>query len=156
MDTRKRLTISFFALVLVIGYYSMGAAPVKSDDAYSYHGDTEWHTNVTEAKEVAADQGKPVLVYYWTTWCTYCKDYNEKVYSSQAVQNRLDEFVLLAVNLDSDQEAAVRIKNRYDADYPPQHVVITPDGQQVSKLPGYTPKDEFMTYLERSQQRYQQ
>ena len=154
MESRKALTIAFFVLVLSIGYYSMGAAPVRSDSGYSYHGGTEWHTNVTEAQSIAANQDKPILVYFWTTWCTYCEDYNEQVYDTPAVRNQLDEFVLLAVNLDSSQSSHVGVAQQYNADYPPQHVVTTPNGTQVSKLPGYASKNDFLGYLEQAQQRY--
>jgi thiol:disulfide interchange protein len=154
MDSRKALTLAFFAIVLSVGYYSMGAAPVKSDDDYSYHGGTEWRTNVTEAQEVAATRDEPMLVYFWTTWCTYCEDYNQKVYSDPAVRDLLEEFVLVAVNMDSDRPAATQLQQRYDANYPPQHVVVTADGEQVTKLPGYAQKGEFMDYLQRSQRQY--
>ncbi|WP_170864694.1 thioredoxin family protein [Halogranum amylolyticum] len=151
MESRKILTLAFFALVLSVGYYSMNAAPVQSDQSYSYHGETKWQTNVTAVQETAAAEDKPVLIYFWTTWCTYCEDYNEKVYSDSTVQDELDEFVLLAINLDSDRSAATELRQQYDVSYPPQHVTVTADGEQITRLPGYAPKEDFLTYLERSQ-----
>jgi thiol:disulfide interchange protein len=155
MDSRKVLTLAFFALVLSVGYYSMNAAPVQSDESYSYHGETKWHTNMTEAQTIASSQDKPILIYFWTTWCTYCEDYNQQVYSDSSVQAELDEFVLLAVNLDSDRPTATNQSQRYDVSYPPQHVAVTADGEQLTKLPGYAPKDDFLSYLQRSQRQAQ-
>ncbi|WP_458185591.1 thioredoxin family protein [Haladaptatus sp. NG-WS-4] len=156
MTPRKALTLLFLVALLGIGYSSMNAAPVLSDDSYSYHGGTQWHTNFSEARQVAQEQDKPLLVYFWTTWCTYCEDYNQKVYSDPAVRNHLDEFVLVAVNLDDNSQSAARLKQRYNANYPPQHVAVTPQGEQLVKINGYAKKDAFITYLEKAQRRDKQ
>lgn len=156
MTPRKVLTVAFFVLVLGIGYYSMTAAPVLSDQSYSYHGGTKWHTDYDQATRQAAEEGKPVLVYFWTTWCTYCEDYNEKVYPDPAVRDRLDDFVLVAVNLDDDSPTASRLKQRYDAQYPPQHVAVTVNGTRLGRINGYTDKSGFVSFLERAESRYEQ
>jgi len=155
MTPRKALTLVFFVLVLGIGYYSMNAAPVVSDQTYSYHGETQWYTDYEQAQQVAANENKPVLIYFWTTWCTYCEDYDQQVYSDPAVQDRLDEFVLVAVNLDDDSREASQLKQQYEANYPPIHVAVTPDGRELIRINGYA-GDDFATYLDRAQTRYEQ
>jgi thiol:disulfide interchange protein len=154
MTPRKVLTLLFLASLLGIGYLSMNAAPLLSDQSYSYHGGTKWHTNVTEAQQIAERQDKPMLIYFWTTWCTYCEDYNQKVYSDAAVRDDLDEFVLVAVNLDDGSPSATRLQQRYDATYPPQHVAVTPDGETLVEINGYAKKEAFRQYLERARRRY--
>ncbi|WP_458210490.1 thioredoxin family protein [Haladaptatus sp. NG-SE-30] len=156
MSPRKVLTLLFLAALLGIGYHSMNAAPVLSDQSYSYHGGTQWHTNFSDAREVAAEQNKPILVYFWTTWCTYCEDYNQKVYSDPTVRDKLDEFVLVAVNLDNSSPEATRLKQQYNANYPPQHVAVTPQGERLVKINGYAKKEAFIKYLERAQRRAKQ
>ncbi|ODR83201.1 thioredoxin [Haladaptatus sp. W1] len=156
MSPRKILTLVFLAALLGIGYQSMNAAPVLSDQSYSYHGGTKWHTNFSDAQTVAKEEDKPILVYFWTTWCTYCEDYNQNVYSDPAVRDHLDDFVLVAVNLDNDSPQASRLKQRYDATYPPQHVAITPQGDRLVKINGYAKKEAFIDYLERAQRRAEQ
>ncbi|WP_256288647.1 thioredoxin family protein [Halobellus inordinatus] len=155
MNPRKAMTIAFFALLLGIGYLSMNAAPVLSDEGYSYHGEVKWQTNYSSAVETAAAEDEPVVIYYWTTWCTYCEDYNRNVYSDPAVQSELDEFTKVAVNLDSDSESATRLQQRYNINYPPQHVIVTPEGEVLTRIPGYAAKDDFRSYLETAKQRYQ-
>jgi thiol:disulfide interchange protein len=154
MEPRKALTLLFLTLLLGVGYASMNAAPVKSDETYSYHGDTEWRTNVSAAQDLARANDQPVLVYFWTTWCTYCEDYNQQVYSDPVVQEELDEFVLVAVNLDSSRPQATRSMRRYNVSYPPQHVATTADGQRLAKLPGYAERDDFLAFLSRARQQY--
>jgi len=149
---RKATTLAFFALVLGIGYLSMHTAPVLSDERYSYHGETEWRTNFSDAQQVAAERDKPIVLYYWTTWCTYCEDYNQEAYSDPAVKSALDEFVLVAVNLDSDAPEASRLQQRYNVNYPPHHVIVTPEGEELTRIAGYASTQDFLAYLERAQQ----
>ncbi|MFW5918075.1 MAG: thioredoxin family protein [Haloferacaceae archaeon] len=145
---RKILTIAVLVAAVGIGYYSMNSASVLSDDNYSYHGETKWQTDVDEATELAVEEERPVLVYFWTTWCTYCEDYNQNAYQDSAVMERLDEFVLLAVNLEEDKPGTNELQREYDANYPPQHVAITPDGEVLTEINGYAEPDAFRGYLD--------
>ncbi|SEF98594.1 thioredoxin family protein [Halobellus limi] len=155
MNPRKAMTIAFFAALLGIGYVSMNAAPVLSGEGYSYHGETRWQTDYADAVETAAAEDEPVVIYFWTTWCTYCEDYNQNHYSDPAVRSELDEFTKVAVNLDSDAEADARLQQRYNVNYPPQHVVVTPEGDVLTRIPGYAPPEDFLAYLETARERYQ-
>ncbi|AZH26373.1 thioredoxin family protein [Haloplanus aerogenes] len=132
----------------------MNAAPTLSDENYSYHGDTRWQTNVSAAEATAAAEDKPIIVYFWTTWCTYCEDYNREVYADPAVQSELDDFVKVAVNLDSDAPAGNRLQRKYNVDYPPQHVIIRPDGEVLVRINGYAGKSDFLSYLDAAKSEY--
>jgi thiol:disulfide interchange protein len=154
MNARKAMTLAFFVVLLGIGYISMHSAPALSDENYSYHGDTKWRTNFTEAQSVAAAEDRPIVVYFWTTWCTYCEDYNREVYSDPSVQSDLDDFVNVAVNLDSDAPAASRLQRRYEVNYPPQHVIVTPDGEVLVRINGYAGTADFRSYLDRARRTY--
>jgi thiol:disulfide interchange protein len=154
MKPRKALTIAFFVFLLGIGYLSMHSAPVLSDDSYSYHGETQWRTDFSEAEQLASEQDRPIVVYFWTTWCTYCEDYNQYVYSDSEVQAELDDFVTVAVNLDSDEGEYGRLQQQYNANYPPQHVIITPEGEQLVKISGYADREAFLEYLAEAEREY--
>ncbi|WP_168927079.1 thioredoxin family protein [Natronorubrum aibiense] len=155
MTPRKTLTIALLIMALGIGYYSMNTASVLSDESHTYHGDTAWKTDVDEAMETAAAEDKPVLVYFWTTWCTYCEDYNKNAYVDPDVNDRLDDFVLLAVNLDDSSPEAKDLQQRYNANYPPQHVAITPDGELLVEINGYAETDSFIAYLDEAQSEWE-
>ncbi|APW98690.1 thioredoxin family protein [Halobiforma lacisalsi AJ5] len=146
MTPRKLLTIVVLIAVLGFGYYSMNAAPVLSDHDYTYQGGIEWHEDPDEAIAVAEEQDKPVLVYYWTTWCTYCQEYSDNHYQNEEIRGELDEYVLLAINLDEPGPGA-SLASEHEAAYPPQHVIMTADGEEVSRLGGYVEEDRFLEEL---------
>ncbi len=153
---RKLLTIMLLATALGIGYYSMNTAPVLSDESHTYHGDTAWKTDVEEAQQVAAEEDKPILIYFWTTWCTYCDDYNNNAYTDPTVLDRLDDFVLLAINLDDGSPEASELQQRYNANYPPQHVAVTPDGEVLIEINGYAETDSFVAYLDEARSEWEE
>ncbi len=148
MTPRKLLTIVVLIAVLGFGYYSMNAAPVLSDHDYTYQGGLEWHEDPDEALAIAEQEDKPVLVYYWTTWCTYCQDYEDHHYQDDEIRDTLDDYVLLAINLD-DPGPGSSVAAEHEVAYPPQHVIMTDDKHEITRLGGYTEQDSFLEQLER-------
>lgn len=147
MTPRKLLTIAVFLSALGVGYYSMNAAPVTSDESYTYQGGLQWYEDPDEAMAVAAEEDKPVLVYYWATWCTYCEEYDTEHYRDRTVREELDEYVLLAINIDEPGPGADML-SEHGASYPPQHVVVTPEGETRAELGGYLERDQFRQWLQ--------
>jgi len=89
------------------------------------------------------------LIYFWTTWCTYCEDYNANAYSDPAVLKQLDEFVLLAVNLEDNSQQAGALQQQYSANYIRHSIVaVTPDGEVLVEINGYAETDAFQGYLD--------
>lgn len=143
---QKLLTVVVLVAALGFGYYSMNAAPVLSDQDSTYQGGIEWHEDPDEAMNIAQEENKPVLVYYWTTWCTYCQEYDENHYKDDEVREELDEYVLLAINID-EPGAGEELAAEHDATYPPQHVIMSPEGEEIRRLGGYVEKDRFLEEL---------
>jgi len=148
MNTRKTLTVAFFVVVLAMGYYSMNAAPVVSDEAHTYEGGLEWQTEPGTALEMAQSQDKPILVYYWATWCTYCDTYSDDHYRNETVRAELDGYVLLAINLDEPGPGA-ELARQHEATYPPQHRIMTPEGETVTSIEGYVERQRMLRILRR-------
>lgn len=143
---QKLLTVVVLVAALGFGYYSMNAAPVLSDQDTTYQGGIEWHENPDEAMRIAQEENKPVLVYYWTTWCTYCEEYDRNHYQDEEIRDALDEYVLLAINIDEPGPGA-DLAAEHEATYPPQHVVMSPEGEEIRRLGGYVEEDRFLEEL---------
>lgn len=143
---QKLLTVVVLVAALGFGYYSMNAAPVLSDQDSTYQGGIEWHEDPDEAMSVAQEEDKPVLVYYWTTWCTYCQEYDENHYQDEEIRDALDEYVLLAINIDEPGPGA-KLAAEHDATYPPQHVIMSPEGEERSRIGGYVEEDRLLEEL---------
>lgn len=70
-------------------------------------------------------RGQVVYVDFWASWCTPCRQALpalERLYQ----QHRDQGFTVLAVNVDSEHEAALRMLKRIPVSYP---VVFDPEGR---------------------------
>lgn len=144
MHPKKTITILLAIGLLLFVYYSMNVSPVISDEKYTYISGLVWYNDFEEGQKVAVEQNKPMLVYFWAIWCKYCKEMHTEVYADPEINKILDEdFVLVAVDLDTNEEDA----QAFGVWVPPAEVFVTPEGDTIYKIGGYTEKDNFLIIL---------
>ncbi|TQR22203.1 thioredoxin family protein [Haloferax sp. wsp5] len=129
------------------GYQSGRAAPVVRADAH--------RTQVVRRRKgrrgcarCGSVHDKPVLVYYWATWCTYCERYDKNHYRNETIRAAMDDYVLLAINIDDPGNGTALVR-QHQATYPPQHRIMTPNGDTVESVEGYIGRDELLATLEK-------
>ncbi len=145
MRPKKAITISIMVIVLLFVYYSIGAAPIISDENYTYISGLTWHNTYEAGIQDAREENKPLLVYFWAIWCQYCRKLHEEVYPDEEVSKILEEdFVLVAIDLDTNNRAA----QRFGVQYPPHLLFLTPEEETITRIPGYLPKEELLPILE--------
>ena len=104
--------------------------PFFSAEAQQVAGDIQWHTDVEQAKKIAEQEKKLVLLHFGASWCRPCKALDTYVYRSSAVKKAIAENVV-PVKLDAD--TALNMVNEYDVSMVPFDVIITPSGRVVSE-----------------------
>lgn len=144
MDSRKLITIVMLCITVLFIYYSMNAAPLISDEKYTYIAGLKWYKSYDEGLAVALEQNKPMLVYFWAIWCQYCEKLHTSVYPDKEVSRLLSEkFVLVAVDLNENKKDV----QRFSVQYPPHLIFLTPQSEIIMRIPGYIPKDDFLGVL---------
>lgn len=144
MKPKKAITILALATALLFVYYSMNAAPLISDEKYTYIAGMKWYKNYDEGQKAAREQNKPMLVYFWTVWCKFCQTLHEEVYPDPEISRILKEdFVLVAVDLDENKVDA----RRFGVQYPPYLIFLTPEGKQIATIPGYVSREQLLPIL---------
>lgn len=128
---------------------------------YTYEGDAVTLSEIVK-------EGKPVVINFWTTWCTYCKeempDFNE-VYKEYA--DRVN-FMMIDVNGggNDDMDKAYDYIDESDFEFPvyydsemsaaqaygltsfPTSVVIDTDGVMIYAYPGMLSKQNLVSLIE--------
>ncbi len=143
--TRKILTIVGLGIVVFFLYYATNQTPIISDQNYTYIAELKWHNTYDRGQEVALEENKPMIVYFWTIWCTYCEKLHREVYSRGDIREILDkDFVKVAIDMDVNKEDT----QRFNVYAPPYIMFMTPQGGVITKIPGYIPADEFKPIIE--------
>lgn len=141
IGVKRFLTIGALFLIFFFLLYSARATPLVSDEKYTYMANLKWYNNYEDGLKAAQEQGKPIFMYFWTIWCTYCEDLHKYVYSDPQVNEILkNDFVLVAIDMDVNKKDT----NRFNVNAPPHEIFLTKDGNIITRIPGYIPRDDFL------------
>ncbi|MBU2559819.1 thioredoxin fold domain-containing protein [archaeon] len=144
MHPKKTITIVSAVVILLFVYYAGNVSPVVSDETYTYIAGLSWYKNYDEGQKAAIEEDKPMLVYFWATWCEFCKKLETEVYPNTQVNKILEEdFVLVAINIDDNKKDA----DAFGVWVPPNEKFITPQGEVMDEIGGYMPEDRFLVIL---------
>ena len=101
-------------------------------------------------------ESKPLLVHTYAVWCGWCARFDQEVYTDPAVQAYVDEhFAPTRLDLEGQTEVPffdhtvtmAALGNAFGVTGTPTTVFVGPDGQPLTKLPGYTDTATFLLVL---------
>ncbi len=105
----------------------------------------------------AREEGKFVLIDFWTGWCHWCKVMDRETYRNEEVLRRLGEhFVTVKVNAESDDTqgdpatapTGREIAREYQVSSYPTTWFIDSEGGRIGGLPGYVEPKQFVVVLD--------
>lgn len=144
MKTKKTLSITALLIVAFFIFYAVNSTPVISDQNYTYISNLVWYNRYEDGAKVASELNKPMFVYFWTIWCTYCEKMHKEVYDDPTVNKILKEdWVLIAVDMDVNKEDT----NKFGVSAPPHEIFLLPNGDIITRIPGYVPRDQFLSII---------
>ncbi len=151
MSPKTLITLGALVAVAAFAVLSAKTTPVVSDKEHTYVGNLVWLNSYEAGLEKAKQENKPVLLYFWATWCKYCRQMNEEVYPDPEVNSLLRErFVLVAVNIDKNKEVA----QKYGVQYPPAEVFVDAEGRVITSIFGFAPKDYLLQHMRAALAKY--
>lgn len=90
-----------------------------------------WRSDLSAARQEAAQTGRNLLVHFWAPWCGPCQRLETNVFSQQAVAATLQQG-LIPVKLNADD--VPQIARAYGVDRLPTDLVLRPDGAVLAKF----------------------
>ncbi|MBI4710903.1 MAG: thioredoxin family protein [Candidatus Omnitrophica bacterium] len=117
-----------------------GTSAKKEVPADLFRPRTEWLEG-RSGHEIAIQKLRespgPFVIYFYTTWCPYCRSFEKKVLNTDEVESFLRSYV--RVRLDGDQEKA--LMSYYGVTGYPTFIVISREGRKTRVRYDHTPED---------------
>ncbi len=110
-----------------------------------------WHSDIDAAIARAGDAGRPIFVLFTAEWCGACKQFESEVLENAAVQNKLDDFVLLRMDLTDGGGATGIAARKLNVRVIPTLLVFDSKGQSLDLHEGVLPAPFFIDWLTRCQ-----
>jgi thioredoxin-like negative regulator of GroEL len=130
--TRNIAVVVFFALL------SASGAAVAEEPA-----EIAWMTGTGKALKEARQSQKPVVVDLWAVWCEPCKLMEKTTFRDGRVLELIEGFVPLKVDADSE----TLFVERYAIDAFPTMLFLDENGDELTRLKGFSEADEFLAGL---------
>jgi thiol:disulfide interchange protein len=106
-----------------------------------------WQHDLRTAHRLAVATGKPMVVVFGASWCTYCtKLENETIGHPNVAQQLNTSFIAVHLDFNKDEKAAriLEVKSL------PSTVILSPDADLLGFVEGYVTAAEFSQTLQQS------
>ena len=130
---KKRSTLLIFVLLFILSLSAFAQDAQEVTKAPHVDG-------FEKAKEIAADGNKPIIIDFYTDWCSWCKKFDkEQMTTAQAIDYFTNEVVMVKINAEVDTALA----REYGVIGYPTFVLTSSNGDEIDRT-NYLPIDEFI------------
>jgi thioredoxin-related protein len=98
------------------------------------------------AAAVARERDSLLMLEFYTDWCSWCRRLEKDTFANGAVQRQLRGVVALRVDA---EEEGKELAWRYDVDSFPTIVFTDHEGDEIDRIIGYLPPEQFLAQAER-------
>ena len=102
-----------------------------------------WESSFDAAMAKSKSEGKPVMVDFYTTWCSACKFLDANVYTNRAVIAESRNWINVRVDAEKRQDLATV----YGVTGYPTLEFVRSDGHPVDSLPGAMDTPNFLQFV---------
>ena len=128
----------------------------KSAENIDLSGNVEWES-LAKGLERSKEEGKPLLIYFYTDWCTYCKQMESEIFRDREITDWMNEnYVNVKVNPEKETEkitimgdkiTPMELMGYMGGKGFPSTVFWDKDGKPVTTFPGYMPRNDFLPLI---------
>lgn len=102
----------------------------------------------SEAKQKAKAENKYIFLDAYTVWCVPCKRMEKDVFSQKQAASFFNP-LFINVKFDMEKGEGIELREKYQVAAFPTYLIITPKGELVHKIIGYSPLDTFLVKVKK-------
>ncbi len=106
-------------------------------------GDLHFSSDFQSLLDSSAQSHKPIMIEFYTDWCTWCKVLQDSTFPDGYVQKFLQNFELGKINAEVDTNVA----KRYGVRSYPTVLLLKSNGDEIDREIGYAPPEEFVSSI---------
>ncbi len=107
--------------------------------------DAKWYNNLSDALADAKRTNRPILLDFYTDWCTFCKELDAEVFSTSEFKAKARNFVLCKINPEKDPNKT----QGFEVEGFPTILFLNPEGKEIGKMVGFRPVDLFIAEMDK-------
>ena len=135
------IAIGTFIFILAISWENLNA---NENRDFIDLGKVSLHTSLEKGIKEAKNTSKPVFLYFRSETCYWCIRFEEEALSETNITEILTKnFVLISIDTFKQKNISANLNVRTT----PYMIFFTRDGEEISRIPGYIPADEFLVKL---------
>jgi len=135
----KYIRLGQTILMLVLALVLITAASCTATSGETVESKINWLYSWSEALSEAQVENKPIMIDFYTEWCSPCKQLDSDTFSDDDLGTFLNNNF---VNLKSNAGESNLYIN-YSIDQVPTVVFTSPEGEEIGRMTGYRPPGQF-------------
>ena len=138
--------ISFIALGILLIFIATWFENSNSEGNVDFIklGKVSFYTSLDPGIKEAKNLSKPIFLYFRSETCYWCVKFEEEALSDDRIIDILNKnFILISIDTFKQKNVSANLNVRTT----PYMIFFTEEGEEISRVPGYVPADEFLVQL---------
>ena len=113
--------------------------------------EAKWGDNLELALNQASDSDKIIMIDFMAQWCPPCKKMDQETFSDQSVIKKLNEFILLKIDVDKQQDVAKKYNGnarKYGGMGIPNILFLDKEKNIVHRIVGFHDADQLISVMD--------
>jgi thioredoxin:protein disulfide reductase len=120
-----------------------GGAVEQADE-----GHVPWNVNMyDEAFQMAAAEGKPVLIDFYADWCGVCVELDHNVWNQQIVIDAAQNYIPLKLDYTKTNDELESLRKKHGIGGLPTVMIVGPDGTERARFNSFMEPEDVVDWL---------
>ncbi len=153
----NKIFIIIFSIITIISFISCTDNSINNDENENITS-IQWLSSFEEAVSLAKAENKPIMLEFYTDWCTWCKEYENVTFVDKDVIRESQNFISVKIDAENNVQSSSLI-DKYNIRGYPAVLFLNASGdilqlelqEQIPlalRIDGYTGPENFIIFME--------